>query len=164
MDLKALYRDIILDHYKKPRNTGALAAPSAEARCKNPACGDRVTLQLSLHDGALSEVAFQGIGCAISQASTSMMTEAVKGRSVEEARAKLHEFRRMIIEGADEAALDKQVLGDLITLQGVAKLHARVKCAMCGWSALEAALEQRGDEVDLELDKSLPDSSSGGQV
>jgi nitrogen fixation protein NifU and related proteins len=162
MDLKALYRDIILDHYKKPRNTGALGHPTVEARCKNPACGDRVLLQLEVEDGRVAAVGLQGTGCAVSQASASMMTEAVKGASLEDARAKLHEFRRMVVDGVDEAQLDKQVLGDLLTLQGVAKLHARVKCALCGWSALEAALDQRGDEVDLELDKSLPDAKAGG--
>lgn len=162
MDLKTLYRDIILDHYKRPRNTGALEHPSVEARCKNPACGDRVLLQLSVADGRVAQVGLQGTGCAVSQASASMMTEAVKGARLEDARAKLHEFRRMLVDGVDEAQLDKQVLGDLLTLQGVAKLHARVKCALCGWSALEAALDQREDEVDLELDKSLPEAKAGG--
>jgi nitrogen fixation protein NifU and related proteins len=162
MDLKALYRDIILDHYKKPRNTAPIEAPTVEARCKNPACGDRVTLQLRIEDGKVDAVGLQGTGCAVSQASASMMTQAVKGASLDQARAKLHEFRRMIVEGVDEAALDQAVLGDLITLQGVAKLHARVKCALCGWSALEAALDERKDEVDMELDKSLPDSKAGG--
>ncbi len=162
MDLKALYRDIILDHYKKPRNTGALEHATVEARCKNPACGDRVLLQLNVEGDRVLAVGLQGTGCAVSQASASMMTEAVKGASVEDARAKLHEFRRMIVEGVDEAQLDKAVLGDLLTLQGVAKLHARVKCALCGWSALEAALDQRADEVDLELDKTLPDAKAGG--
>lgn len=162
MDLKTLYRDIILDHYKKPRNTAPVEAPTVEARCKNPACGDRVTLQLRVDGDKLQAVGLQGTGCAISQASASMMTQAVKGASLDEARAKLHEFRRMIVDGVDEAALDQAVLGDLITLQGVAKLHARVKCALCGWSALEAALDQREDEVDMELDKSLPDAKAGG--
>jgi nitrogen fixation NifU-like protein len=162
MDLKALYRDIILDHYKKPRNTAPVEAPTVEARCKNPACGDRVTLQLRLDGDTLAAIGLQGTGCAISQASASMMTQAVKGQSVDNARAKLREFRRMIVEGAEEAALDKAVLGDLLTLQGVGKLHARVKCALCGWSALEAALDQREDEVDMELDKSLPDAKAGG--
>lgn len=162
MDLKTLYRDIILDHYKKPRNSTPLAEPAVEARCKNPACGDRVLLQLALDGGRITAVGLQGTGCAVSQSSASMMTEAVKGRSVDEARAKLHEFRRMIVDGLPEEQLDMQVLGDLLTLQGVAKLHARVKCALCGWSALEAALDQREDEVDLELDKSLPDARAGG--
>jgi nitrogen fixation protein NifU and related proteins len=162
MDLKTLYRDIILDHYKRPRNTGALEHATVEARCKNPACGDRVLLQLNVQDGKIEQVGLQGTGCAVSQASASMMTEAVKGASIDDARAKLHEFRRMIVDGVEEP--DKQVLGDLITLQGVAKLHARVKCALCGWSALEAALEEREDEVDLELDHTLPEAARGGSM
>lgn len=162
MDLKTLYRDIILDHYKRPRNSRPLDRPSVESRCKNPACGDRVTLQLNLEEDRIAEVGLIGVGCAISQASASMMTEAVKGASVADAKAKLSEFRRMIVDGVEEP--DKEVLGDLITLQGVAKLHARVKCALCGWSALEAALEHKAEEVDLELDKSLPDAAPGGNV
>ena len=162
MDLKALYRDVILDHYKKPRNAQALDHPNREAKCKNPSCGDRVTLQLGLEDGAISEVGLIGNGCAISQASASMMTVAVKGKTVEQALESLREFRAMIVEGKAEP--DQAVLGDLLTMQGVAKLHARVKCAMCGWSALEAALEQREDEVDLDLDDSMPAASRSGNV
>ena len=162
MDLKALYRDVILDHYKKPRNTGELENPSHEAKCKNPSCGDRVTLQLSIRDGTISEIGLIGNGCAISQASASMMTVAVRGRPVELAEASLREFRAMIVEGKQEP--DREVLGDLVSMQGVAKLHARVKCAMCGWSALEAALEQRGEEIDLDLDDSMPASSRSGNV
>jgi len=166
-DLKTLYRDVILDHYKKPRNAKLLAegvAAEADhalhtAKCKNPSCGDRVTLQLRLEDGRISAVGYDGTGCAISQASVSMMSMALKGRSVEEAQRLRGEFRRMIVDGAED--LQAPVLGDLITLQGVSKLHARVKCAMCGWSALEAALEQKDEEVDLTHDSSMPDSSAG---
>lgn len=160
MDLKTLYRDIILDHYRKPRNAEPLANASTEARCKNPACGDRVTLQLRLDGETLTDVGLIGTGCAISQASASMMTQAIKGRSATEAERIHAEFRRMIVEGAED--LNAEVLGDLLTLQGIARLHARVKCAMCGWSALEAALKERGTggvEVDLATDASMPESS-----
>ena len=164
MDLKSLYREVILEHYKQPRNHAPLWAPGAQADCasareslcKNPSCGDRVTVQLCIEDGKLAKVAFQGTGCAISQASASMMTEAVKGHSLEAVQAVRAEFRRMIVEGNETP--DAEVLGDLITLQGVAKLHARVKCALCGWSALDAALAQTG-EINLELDSTLPESS-----
>jgi nitrogen fixation NifU-like protein len=105
----------------------------------------------------VARVAFKGTGCAISQASASMMTEAVKGQPLERIQAIRSEFRRMILEGAED--IDNAVLGDLQTLQGVAKLHARVKCALCGWSALDAALAA-SSEVDLELDSNLPPSEA----
>ncbi|MCC7478464.1 SUF system NifU family Fe-S cluster assembly protein [bacterium] len=161
MDLKALYREVILDHYKKPRNTAALEHTSIQARCKNPSCGDRVTLSLDLDNGLIKGVCLEGTGCAISQASASMMTMAIKGQSLERAEQILQAFRGMIVQGDPEP--QQELLGDLLTLQGVSQLHARVKCALCGWSALEAALEERhGEEVDLELDQSLPRSSAGG--
>lgn len=151
-----LYREVILDHYKKPRNSQELTDPSHEARCKNPSCGDRVTLQLAIKDGQIEKLGLLGNGCAISQASASMMTVAVKGKTLEQARETLGAFRAMIVDGDEHP--DKATLGDLITMHGVAKLHARVKCAMCGWSALEAALDQRGDEVDMDHDQSMPAS------
>jgi nitrogen fixation NifU-like protein len=159
MDLKSLYRDVILEHYKKPRNVKPLFMPSIETRCKNPSCGDKVTLQLHYDGDRVDEVAFIGNGCAISQASTSMMTEAIKGHTQDEIRSIVQEFRRMVVKGETELAED--VLGELITMQGVSKLHARIKCALCGWSALESALENRADqEVDLGADASLPTSSA----
>jgi len=161
MDLKTLYREIILDHYKKPRNTTPLEAPDREARCKNPSCGDRVLLSLKLDGDVISGVALAGTGCAISQASASMMTQAIKGKTVAQAEAIRQAVRAMIVEGQPA---DQQALGELAVLEGVAKLHARVKCAMCGFSALEAALEQRTDEVDMELDESLPSSQRTGNI
>ena len=160
MDLKALYREVIIDHYKKPRNAQPLSAPDREAKCKNPSCGDRVTLQLELNNDAIADVGMIGTGCAISQASASMMTEAIKGKSLADAAKALSAFREMIVAG--NPTPDEDALGDLIVLKGVAKLHARVKCAMCGWSALEAALEQRDEEVDLELDRSMPEARRCG--
>lgn len=160
MDLKTLYREVIVDHYKRPRNSQPLKAPDREAKCKNPSCGDRVTLQLKLGPDGVADVAMIGTGCAISQASASMMTQAIRGKALAQVRAAMAEFRAMIVEGKEDP--DTAVLGDLITMQGIARLHARVKCAMCGWSALEAALEEKQEEVDLDLDKSMPDSQHGG--
>ena len=157
MDLKTLYREVILDHYKTPRNTTPLSAPSCEADCRNPSCGDKVRVQLKLDDGLVSEVAIIGNGCAISQASASMMTEAVKGRRVAEIEAVMEEFRRMVMGAGSEA--DREVLGDLMILEGIARLHARVKCAMCGWSALDATLNENGSDVNLDEDTELPASS-----
>jgi nitrogen fixation NifU-like protein len=158
MDLKALYRDVILDHYKNPRNARELAEHNRDGRCKNPSCGDRITIQLQLSDGRVSEVGFIGVGCAISQASASMMGQAIKGQPLERVAEIAAAFREMIL-GRNEAPSQER-LGDLVTMQGVARLHARVKCAMCGWSALEAALEQQPEEVDMTLDDSLPGSSA----
>jgi len=163
MDLKQLYRDVILDHYKKPRNAAQLDSPDLTAKCKNPSCGDRITLELAVTEGAIARIGVIGSGCAISQASGSMMGEAIKGKTLEQAKAIYAEFRRMIVDGADDPSQD--VLGDLVTMQGVAKLHARVKCAMCGWSALEAALEERAEEIDMDKDTSMPAASrAGGNV
>jgi nitrogen fixation NifU-like protein len=160
MDLKTLYREVILDHYRKPRNSTPLTAPDREAKCKNPSCGDRVTLQLRVDGERIPEVGLIGNGCAISQASASMMTQAIKGKTLREAEDLLKEFRRMVVEGAED--FDQGVLGDLVTLQGIAKLHARVKCAMCGWSALEAVLAEQAEEVDLDKDSSMPAARRGG--
>lgn len=159
MDLKTLYREVILDHYKTPRNTKELDEPSCQADCRNPSCGDKIRIQLLVNDGRVADVAFIGNGCAISQASASMMTEAIKGRSVQEAEAVMAQFRRMVVEGRDD--YDKSVLGDLAILEGVARLHARVKCAMCGWSALDAALHEDGSDINLDDDNEMPASSRG---
>lgn len=158
MDLKQLYREVILDHYKRPRNARVIPdGPGViQSKCKNPSCGDRVTLQLQVEGNRIADIAFEGVGCAISQASTSMLTEAAKGRSIDEIAALHREFRRMIVEGSPEP--DAALLGDLLALHGVAQLHARVKCAMCGWSALEAALDQR-PETNMDDDPTLPDAA-----
>ncbi|MCB1186817.1 SUF system NifU family Fe-S cluster assembly protein [bacterium] len=159
MDLKALYREVILDHYKAPRNTAPLVQPDRQADCRNPSCGDKIKLQLKFDNDRVSEVAMLGNGCAISQASASMMTEALKGRTLAEIDRVVEEFRAMIVNGSTE--FDRQVLGDLVILEGVAKLHARVKCAMCGWSALDAALHEDGSDVNLDEDREMPASSRG---
>ena len=159
MDLKTLYREVILDHYKAPRNTAELRQPTRQADCRNPSCGDKIRIQLGISDGVVTEVAMLGNGCAISQASGSMMTEAIKGRRLAEIEEVMAEFRKMVVAGKGD--WDREKLGDLVILEGVAKLHARVKCAMCGWSALEAALETDGADVNLDEDTQLPASSQG---
>ena len=157
MDLKTLYREVILDHYKAPRNTAELSQPSLQADCRNPSCGDKIRIQLGIDNGVVTDVAMLGNGCAISQASASMMTEAIKGRSLPQVEEVMAEFRKMVLSGNDD--WDRQKLGDLVILEGVARLHARVKCAMCGWSALEAALEEDGADVNLDDSRDLPASS-----
>ena len=133
--LDNLYKEIILEHYKRPRNRGRLAGATVSREGVNPSCGDELELFLVLKDGVVADVKFVGEGCAISQASTSMMTEAVKGKTVTEAFALSQDFKAML--HGDGVA---DTLGDLKTLQGISKLHARVKCAALPWATLEEAL------------------------
>jgi len=147
--LDDLYREIILDHYRTPRNRGELESPPAiESRGHNPLCGDEITLFLLVDgegdDAVVSDVKISGQGCSISQSSASMMTQAIIGRPVGEARALIRRFRAMM--GLDDVALepgdDALDLGDLEALQGVVKFPVRIKCAVLGWSTLADALDQ----------------------
>ncbi|QSO54374.1 SUF system NifU family Fe-S cluster assembly protein [Alicyclobacillus curvatus] len=134
MQLSELYRQVIMDHYQNPRNQGQLEdAVSVDLR--NPSCGDEITLQMLIKDGVVEDVRFKGSGCSISMASASMMTEAVKGLTVDEA-LKLGEQFRLMIRG-QEVTGDE--LGDLEALQGVSQFPARVKCATLAWQALDRA-------------------------
>jgi nitrogen fixation NifU-like protein len=135
-DLDDIYREIILDHYRKPRNRGLLDLPDAFAEGVNPVCGDQLKLTLKMDGDRITAVGFKGSGCAISQSSASLMTESLKQRTVPEIRRLKHEFEAMMTEGADPAP----ELGDLEALQGVAKFHARVKCALLAWKVLDEAL------------------------
>jgi nitrogen fixation protein NifU and related proteins len=137
--LASLYQELILEHYKRPRNKGELEAPSARVHMNNPACGDEVHLDLLLQDGRIADVRFTGHGCSISQASISMMTQLVKGKTPAEASALAGRFTEMM-HGNQDAARDR-TMGDLRALAGVAKYPARVKCALLGWNALEKGLE-----------------------
>ncbi len=137
--LDELYREVILDHYSRPRNRRRIESPDAEAEGYNPLCGDDVTVQLRLKDGTISEAAFEGQGCSISQASASILTEQVQGLSPAEAQALAEDFRRLMQDGAE---VDRD-LGDLEALTGVQKFPVRVKCATLAWNALLEALKQR---------------------
>jgi nitrogen fixation NifU-like protein len=141
-DLDDLYRDLILDHYRHPRNRGNLAQPSAKVDGYNPLCGDEVEVELLFDDDVIEDVAFKGRGCSISQASSSMMTDAIKGRSKAEARALVKAFKRMMTDPEEAPPAE---LGDLEAFQGVAKFPVRVKCATLAWNALEQGLQQNGD-------------------
>jgi nitrogen fixation NifU-like protein len=146
--LEDLYREIILDHYRTPRNRGELESPPAiESRGHNPLCGDEITLYL-LVDGdgdeaIVSDVKISGQGCSISQSSASMMTQAVIGKSVGEARAMIRRFRSMMgLDDVESQPGDDDIdLGDLEALQGVVKFPVRIKCAVLGWSTLADALD-----------------------
>ena len=135
--MEDLYRDILMDHYRRPRHRGHLDAPSHLADGANPLCGDTITIETVVGDGdRVEEIAFSGSGCSISQASSSMMTEYVRGHSVAEALAAGEVFQQMMLTGEPPAA----ELGDIEALAGVAKFPVRVKCASLAWKTLELAL------------------------
>jgi nitrogen fixation NifU-like protein len=136
--LSALYQEVILDHYRRPRNKGALEAATSQASLRNPLCGDEVEVQVRVEDGRVADVRFGGQGCSISQASASMMTELVKGHTPEEVRALGERFAAMI-RGDTEAAADK-ALGQARALSGVSRFPTRVKCALIAWEAVARAV------------------------
>ena len=136
--LAAIYQELILDHYRRPRNKGALDGADASVERRNPLCGDEIGLQLALDGDVVRDVRFTGRGCSISQASASMLTQALRGRTRAEAEALLARFTRLV-HGDAEAARDAS-LGELRALQGVARFPARIRCATLAWSALEEAL------------------------
>ncbi|HEX2069084.1 MAG TPA: SUF system NifU family Fe-S cluster assembly protein [Actinomycetota bacterium] len=137
--LEDLYKEVILDHYKNPRNKRDL--PGAELTCRknNPLCGDEITIHAHLDDGRIAEVTFEGQGCSISQASASMLTETVTGKSVDEAGFLTEEFRSMMQGGSDP---DEEEFGDLIALKGVVKYPVRIKCAVLAWDVFQQALSE----------------------
>lgn len=140
-ELDELYRDIIIDHYRHPRHRGSLTAPSAKHEGLNPLCGDEVTVELLVKDGRIEDIAYNGSGCSISQSSASMLTEAVEGKRLEEARELSDLFTAMM---RGEGDVDAEALGDLEALSGVRKFPVRVKCATLAWHTLNEALEQVG--------------------
>jgi nitrogen fixation NifU-like protein len=155
--LEDLYREIILDHYRNPRNRGELPVPPArQAEGFNPLCGDEIVVYLDVRDGRIEDLRVNGQGCSISQSSASMMSTAVKGRTVPEAKATIRAFKAMM--SIHEARLDSEgagdgtdtnggappevALGDLEALQGVVKFPVRIKCATLGWNTLSQALDE----------------------
>ena len=140
-EIGALYQEMILDHYRRPRNKGALDKADATVEMKNPLCGDEITLQVAFDGDCVCDLRFSGRGCSISQASASMMTQLVKGKTTEEIGAIRKQFRDLMLGNA--AAADDALLGSLRALSGVARFPARVKCALLAWYALENALAKR---------------------
>ncbi|MCB9357937.1 MAG: SUF system NifU family Fe-S cluster assembly protein [Calditrichaeota bacterium] len=134
-----IYSEILLDHYRLPRNKGKLFQETISVEGKNPLCGDEIVLHLKLDGERVSEVAFEGSGCAISMASASMLTEDLKGRTLSEVESRIDQFRHFIREGAEP---EGESLNDMISLSGVAKLPVRVKCATLAWTTMEEALRQ----------------------
>jgi nitrogen fixation protein NifU and related proteins len=140
-DLNDLYQQVILDHSTRPRNFRVMEKPTAQAKGHNPLCGDNFTVYLALENDTVKDVSFQGDGCAISKASASMMTEAMKGKSKAEAEKIFNHFHEMI---AGQGKTD-ETLGKLGVLAGVNRFPTRVKCAILSWHALHAALQGGGD-------------------
>ena len=157
--LEDLYREIILDHYRTPRNRGELPAPPATvAQGHNPLCGDEITVYLQVDDDVVTDVKVGGQGCSISQSSASMMSQAVKGKSVDDARALTRAFKALMSihesrldgegdgSGTDTPVPDPEIkLGDLEALQGVVKFPVRIKCATLAWNTLQQGLDEIGD-------------------
>ena len=138
-ELSELYQQVILDHNKKPRNFRKLEQANHSAEGFNPLCGDHLTVYVDVEDDSLKEIAFEGSGCAISKAAASMMTQAVKGKSREQAEELFNEFHSMVMGELDEEA-DENKLGNLKIFAGVREFPVRVKCATLPWHTLRAAL------------------------
>ena len=148
-DVRDLYQEVILDHSKSPHNFRALEPADHRAEGYNPLCGDRLTVYANVRDGRITEIGFQGSGCAISVASASMMTDALKGASAEEADAMFHAFHDMLTCMLEPKA-DASRLGKLIVFTGVSRFPVRVKCATLPWHTLRAALERKQQVVTTE--------------
>jgi len=167
--LEDLYREIILDHYRSPRNRGELAAPPARrVEGFNPLCGDEVVVYVQVEDGQVADIRFAGQGCSISQSSASLMSAAVKGKPVAEVRRLIRTFKAMMSvhearlgdgaddgrgngsggHGPDAATVDPESLGELAALQGVVKFPVRIKCATLSWNTLAQGLDELEQGVD----------------
>ena len=138
LPLDELYREVILDHYKAPRNRGELDPHTVRVEGLNPLCGDEIQVDVLLKDGEVQDIAFTGRGCSISQASASMMTEAVKSLSTDEVAELIDTFKAMM----HGEPVDTEPLGDLEALEGVQKFPVRIKCALLAWTTLEQALRE----------------------
>jgi nitrogen fixation NifU-like protein len=147
VDTRELYQEVILDHNRSPKNFKEIEKPTGTAVGHNPLCGDEITVSLVIEDGTIEDVGFQGNGCAISQASASMMTAAVKGKSVAEARKLFGKFHSMV---AGDGEADRATMGGLAAFGGVREFPARVKCASLSWHTLNAALDEEAETVVTE--------------
>ena len=146
--LSELYQEILLEHNSKPRNYRKVEDASSSAEGYNPLCGDQITLYLKVVDDVVEDVGFQGVGCAISRASASMMTQSIKGKSLCEAGGIFDAFHSMITHPGQEP--DYDTLGDLETLAGVNEYPTRIKCAILAWHTMRSALSGEGDSVTTE--------------
>lgn len=147
MELRELYQEIIIDHNRNPRNHHAMPEATSQAQGFNPLCGDKLTVYLKTVAGRVEDVSFEGCGCAISQASASLMTEAVKGKTLEEAHQLFHRVHEMLTLDQEEEALSMDKLAVLV---GVKAFPMRVKCATLAWHTLESALNKDATVVSTE--------------
>jgi nitrogen fixation NifU-like protein len=152
-DLDALYQEIILDHYKNPHHKGLRDPYEAEVHHVNPTCGDEVTLRVHLADGKVADVSYDSVGCSISQASASVMTDLVIGKPIDEAMS-IHESFLTLMQGRGNVEPDEDVLEDGIAFAGVAKFPARVKCALLSWMAWKDATASA-----VELEETMEESN-----
>ena len=148
-EINELYQQVILDHNKKPRNFKILENANREQMGFNPLCGDELTIYLEMDGDLIKDISFQGSGCAISKSSASMMTTAVKGKTIAEAETLFHEFHRMV-KGEMDPEVEPHHLGRLTILAGVREFPARVKCASLSWHTLHAALEGKAEPLLIE--------------
>ena len=149
LPMESMYREIILDHYKHPQHRGLSDPFDAEVHHVNPTCGDEVTLRVRVTDGAIAELGWEGEGCSISQASTSVMSGLVVGKPIEDALA-LHEKFLELMQSRGDAELteaDEDVLEDAVAFEGVSKYPARVKCALLGWMAMKSAVAEAEEKA-----------------
>lgn len=147
-DLQDLYQEVVLDHGKRPRNFREVEGANARAQGHNPLCGDQLTVTVKVEGGVIRDIGFQGQGCAISRASASLMTGAVKDRTREEAEQLFEQVHKLVTEGP--ADVDTEALGKLAVLSGVSEFPARVKCASLAWHTLRAALRGEAESVSTE--------------
>jgi len=148
-ELRELYQSVILDHNKKPRNFGEPGTANRRAEGHNPLCGDDVTVHLTVENGVIVDVGFEGQGCAISTASASLMTEAIKGRSTSEVNAIFDGFHALVTTSPSEE-VDAENLGKLTVFSGVREFPMRVKCATLCWHTMRSALGESGENVTTE--------------
>ncbi|CAB4935297.1 unannotated protein [freshwater metagenome] len=141
MELDSLYQQVILDHYKRPLHKGLSKNSGVQVHHINPSCGDEVTVKVSVNDGVVAEVTWDGVGCSISQASVSMMSDLVTGLGIKEANVILDEFTALM-QSKGTSAGDPEILDDAVAFAGVSKYPARIKCALLGWMAFKDASVQ----------------------
>ena len=146
-DLRELYQEVILDHNRNPRNFGPLEDADLRADGHNPLCGDKLSIAVNVVDGVVTDVRFEGSGCAISKASASLMTEGIKGRTLDEARKLFGRFHQLV---TDRSVPPDEELGKLAVFAGVRDYPARVKCAILAWHTLRAAVDDNQDVVSTE--------------
>lgn len=147
-ELRELYQELIIDHGRKPRNFGKLECASHTKEGYNPLCGDKVTMYLTEKEGVITDIKFEGTGCAISMASASLMTQTLKGKTIDAAQALFKDFHKLVT-GTDSNALQSD-LGKLVVLGGVSEFPARVKCATLSWHTMLAALHNNSEVVSTE--------------